>query len=112
MSSSRVLFLPLSNVLGHLTRTFSFIEQLHKLDVDIHLAAGGHYTDLIKVLPEDIQVHQTVEFPSSASRVFGPIASYKTGKESDLANIESVSSLNTGELELRSNYLKKNGCQG
>ena len=107
MSKHRILFLPLSNVLGHLTRTFSLAEKLLKYNVDVHIACNSHYSDLIQILPEGIFIHETIEMPPSSSRSFGAIKSFGDTKEDDLLNLESANNLSSEELAIRADYLKK-----
>lgn len=107
MSKPRILFLPLSNVLGHLTRTFSLVEEFLKHDADIHITCNTYYSKLIQALPEGITVHKSIEMPVSSSRSFGAIKSFDIGETHDILNLESANHLNTEDLKMRGHYLKE-----
>ncbi|WP_298510412.1 glycosyltransferase [uncultured Kordia sp.] len=107
MSKTRILFLPLSNVLGHLTRTFSLAEKLLEYNIDVHIACDMYYSNLLQVLPEGISIHTTIEMPPSSSRSFGAIKAFGNTKEDDLLNLENANNLSSEALTVRSEYLKK-----
>ena len=107
MSKPRILFLPLSNVLGHLTRTFSLVEEFLKHDADIHIACDTYYSKLIQALPEGITVHKSIEMPVSSSRSFGAILSFDIGETHDVLNLESANNLSSEELKMRGGYVKE-----
>ena len=107
MTAPRVLFLPLSNVLGHLARTFALAEKLHEYKAEVHIAVCDHYQDLVGVLPEDIAIHPSVEMPLESSRSFGKIVSFEEGAEGDLMNLSNANDLNSEEMQIRADFLRK-----
>lgn len=107
MTAPRILFLPLSNVLGHLARTFALAEKLHEYKAEVHIAVCDHYQDLVGALPEDIIIHPSLEMPSESSRSFGTIVSFEEGAEGDLINLNSANDLDAEEMQIRAHFLRK-----
>lgn len=105
MSKPKILFLPLSNVLGHLTRTFSLAEEFLTQGADVHIACDTYYSKLIQALPEGITIHPSIEMPASSSRSFGAIKSFGSGRKHDLLNFESANHLSADDLKMRGQYL-------
>jgi UDP:flavonoid glycosyltransferase YjiC (YdhE family) len=107
MTPQKVLLLPLSNVLGHLTRTFAFAEKLHQNKAEVHIATCDYYRALFDVLPKGIILHDSIEMPPGSSRSFGKIVKFEEGVGEDLINLNSANDLSDDEKELRSDYLRK-----
>ncbi len=107
MTGPRVLFLPLSNVLGHLARTFALAEKLLEYNAEVHIAACDHYNTLFHVLPEEIVIHPSIEMPPDSSRSFGKIVSFEEGEEHDIRNLNSANNLSSEEMQIRVDFLRK-----
>lgn len=69
--TKRILFFPLSNVLGHLIRTLALAEEFESQRHDVYVAVNRTYARLTNVLPRGIRVVRTREMPASATRSFG-----------------------------------------
>ncbi len=96
-----ILLLPLSNVLGHLTRTFALAEEFDAQGHRVFVAADPTYRALAKLLPPHIRVLPTPEMDPAAARSFGPISHYRRGTLEDRENLENSSRLTPSELRLR-----------
>jgi UDP:flavonoid glycosyltransferase YjiC (YdhE family) len=97
----RILFFPLSNVLGHLSRTLALAEELDARGHDVHVVLDGSYRQLSSALPSSIRVHHSPEMDPETTRSFGPIASYDDHLAADRANLERAERLDGEELRRR-----------
>ena len=95
-----VLLLPLSNVLGHLTRTFALAEEFDAQGHRVVVATDPTYAALAALLPPRISVVPTPEMDPEAARSFGPIRHFRRGAMEDRENLES-SRLAAAEIRLR-----------
>lgn len=100
-SAKRILFFPLSNVLGHLTRTLALAEELDAQGHEVHVALDHRYPDVIRALPPRIRVLATPEMDAGATRSFGPIVRYDDCVEGNRANLESANRMDRAELRRR-----------
>lgn len=103
----RILLLPLSNVLGHLTRTLALAEAFDAAGHTVHVADCGAYPQILRSLPSSIRVEETLEFPPHASRSFGPIRSFREGTAADRANLEQATALDADEVRRRAKRLAR-----
>lgn len=100
-AAKRILFLPLGNVLGHLTRTLALAEELDAQGHEVHVALDESYPHIIRALPPSIRIHPTPELDADATRSFGPIERYDDCTEGDRANLESANRMDKAELRRR-----------
>jgi hypothetical protein len=101
----RILFFPLSNVLGHLTRTFALAEAFAADGHEVSVAMNRTCSSLAKVLPSRIRVLPAHEMYASATQSFGPIVDYAEGIEADRANVRRSDRLTRAELRRRAGRL-------
>jgi len=104
-SVRRILFFPLSNVLGHLARTLALAEEFDAQGHEVHLALDGYYRELTSALPASVRIHSTPELDPDATRRFGPILCYEDNVAADRANLESADRLDAAELRRRGERL-------
>jgi hypothetical protein len=97
----RILFFPLSNVLGHLTRTLALAEELDGQGHAVSVAMNRTYSSLTKVLPPRIRLLPAFEMHAAAARSFGPIRDYEPGTAGDRANLQSSQRMTGSELQRR-----------
>jgi hypothetical protein len=103
----RILFFPLSNVLGHVTRTLALAEEFDARGHDVYVAMNRTYSSIANVLPPRIRVLRTPEMPAATTQSFGPIRHYREGITNDRANLESSDRLNESELRRRGRRLTR-----
>jgi len=103
--AKRILFFPLSNVLGHLTRTLALAEEFDAQGHEVCIAVDRTYSSLAKVLPATIRVLSAREMYAQATRSFGPIQQYREGIAKDRVNLESSSRMSKSELRRRGRRL-------
>lgn len=101
----RILFFPLSNVLGHLTRTLALAEELDEQGHEVSVAMNRTYSYLSKVLPPRIRVLPAREMDARATRSFGPIRNYREDIAGDRENLESSGRMTRAELRRRGRRL-------
>lgn len=99
--TKRILLLPLSNVLGHLTRTLALAEELEAQGHDVAVVMNRTYSGLAKVLPPRIRVLAAPEMYANATRSFGPIHDYGHDVAGDRLNLESSDRMTKSELRRR-----------
>jgi hypothetical protein len=104
-SARRILFFPLSNVLGHLSRTLALAEEFDARGHEVHVALDGSYGHLTPALPPSIRIHSTPEMDPEATREFGPILSYEDNTAAHRVNLESADRLDAAELRRRGQRL-------
>jgi UDP:flavonoid glycosyltransferase YjiC (YdhE family) len=100
-SARRILFFPLSNVLGHLSRTLALAEELAAQGHEVHIALDGSYPALSAALPSSIRLHASPEMDAETTRSFGPIVCYDDHDAADRANLERAQRLDGAELRRR-----------
>lgn len=104
-AARKILFFPLSNVLGHLTRTLALAEEFEAQGHEVYLAASRTCSSIIKVLPATIRVLPTPEMYAAATRSFGRILHYREGAANDRANLECADRIDPSELRRRGRRL-------
>jgi UDP:flavonoid glycosyltransferase YjiC (YdhE family) len=98
LDAKRILFFPLSNVLGHLSRTLALAEEFDAQGHEVFVAKDPSYAELTSILPPTIGLLTTPELPASATRCFGPILHYEDDLASDRANLASANRIDASEL--------------
>lgn len=101
VNAKRILFFPLSNVLGHLTRTLALAEEFDAQGHEVVVALDPCCPEVTRALPPSIRILHTPELEASATRSFGPILHYADDIESDRANLESANRMDKPELRRR-----------
>lgn len=99
--AKKILFFPLSNVLGHLTRTFALAEEFDAQGHEVYVAADRTYLRLTKTLPPSIRVLPTPEIYPSMIQTFGSIQHYGESIAEDRANLEHCCRVEEPELRRR-----------
>jgi hypothetical protein len=107
LGAKKILFFPLSNVLGHLTRTLALAEAFDAQGHQVFVATDQSYTHLTKVLPPTIELFAVPEMPRSATRSFAPIQHYEEGDAHDRVNLDSAARINASELRRRAERFRQ-----
>jgi UDP:flavonoid glycosyltransferase YjiC (YdhE family) len=97
----KLLFFPLSNVLGHLTRTMALAEEFDAQGHEVFIATDQTYTCLTNVLPRTIRILPTPEMYHEAVQSFGMIRHYKETVAKDRENLEGCGRIDESELRRR-----------
>jgi hypothetical protein len=99
--TKRILLFPLSNVLGHLTRTLALAEEFDAQGHEVYVAVNRTFSCLTKVLPPRIRVLRTREMYARATQSFGPIRDYREEISNDRANLDVSDRIDKSELRRR-----------
>lgn len=89
-TAKTVLFLPLGNVLGHVTRSAALAEAFCRSGHTVYMAMTCKYAFLQKLLHPAITVVPRMELPDSFIDRFGYIHHYEEGVTYDRKNIEKA----------------------
>jgi len=102
----KILFFPLSNVLGHLTRTLALAEEFDAQGHEVYIAMHPTYSYVTKVLPPSIRILPTPEMYADTIQSFGLIQHYPETIANDRANLESCWRIEESDLRRRRERMK------
>jgi UDP:flavonoid glycosyltransferase YjiC (YdhE family) len=97
----KILLLPLSNVLGHITRTLALAEEFDARGDEVHVVMCRAYASLRKALPPRINIHPAPEMFAMRTGPDAAVASYEGSAEADRVNAARSSRLSPSEKRRR-----------
>ena len=105
--AKKILFFPLGNVLGHLTRTLALAEEFDAQGHEVYVAVTDSCSHITRLLPSSIRILPTPEMYASASQHFGPIEHYDESAANDRMNLQNSSQMDESELRRRGKRMEQ-----
>ena len=97
----KILLFPLSNVLGHVSRTLAIAEEFDARGDEVHVVLSRAYGYLKELLPPRIRILRSPEMYAVRSGAAGLIASYEDSPPSDEKNLRRSGMLSAWDLRRR-----------